>query len=216
MENALYSELPQEVSQVANLIGINPGIARTEDVLKNFVHDRIPRKDLGDDFKYKVYSLYEVIDKNKPSWKNNKEPGKRLNCKQKKALFDIKHSKLNYQDFEKVNKLWHSYFESIQSEVKNKPDELKLSRADFHGAFLTVHASKNTSIIGLKGFVVQESKNTFRIITSDNRLLTIPKIGTVFMFEHNNKSYRLNGYNMMMNSFNRSKMKAKFNYICDL
>ena len=169
---ALYSSLPQEVCQVSQLIGIDPGIARTEDVIKHFVQDRIPSKDLSGDFKYKIYSLYESIDRNKPSWKKNKEPGKLLNCKQKKALFNLKKEKFKYSDFLNINKLWHSYFDKILSEVKTNSDELKLSRADFHGALLQVHASKNPSIIGAKGFVIQESKNTFRILNSKNRLLS--------------------------------------------
>lgn len=167
----MYSNLPPEVCQVSNLIGIVPGIDKTEDVFKNFVQDGIPRKDLSDDFKYKVYSLYELIDQNKPAWKAGKEPGKRLNSRQKKALFEMKNAKLNYQDFAEVNKLWHSYFQTIVSEVKCKADELKLSRADFHGALLQVYASKNATVIGSKGYVVQESKNTFRIINTNNRLL---------------------------------------------
>lgn len=157
---------------MSNLIGITPGIDRSDDVFKSFVQDRVPRKDLGDDFKYKVYSLYELIDQNKPSWKAGKEPGKRLNCRQKKALFDLKKEKLHYADFAQINKLWQSYFASVLSEVKIKADELKLSRADFHGAHLQVHASKNPSVVGLKGYVVQESKNTFRIINTENRLLS--------------------------------------------
>ena len=46
--------------------------------------------------------------------------------------------------------------------------------------------------------------------------IAIPKNGTVFIFEHGNKSYKLNGFNIMMSSFNRSKMKPKFNFICEL
>ncbi len=156
---------------MANQIGITPGIDKAEDVFKSFVQDRIPRKDLGDDFKYKVYALYELIDKNKPAWKAGKEPSKRLNSRQKRALFNMKDAKLSYQDFAEINKLWHSYFQSIVSEVKCKADELKLSRADFHGALLQVYASKNTTVVGAKGYVVQESKNTFRLINEHNRLL---------------------------------------------
>ncbi|KAJ6221002.1 hypothetical protein RDWZM_006814 [Blomia tropicalis] len=173
--SALFKTLPPEITDVAHLINVEPGIEQSEDIFKTFVQDRIPRKDIGEDFKYKVYSLYETIDENKPKGgKNirNKKPTKRLNCRQKKALFDIRKDNLSYKDFATLNQLWHSYFQSILSEVKTQADELKLSRADYHGAFLMVYASQNPTVIGLQGYVVQESKNTFRLINSNNRLLS--------------------------------------------
>lgn len=126
------------------------------------------KKESDEDFKYKMYSLYETIDKNKASWK--KRTGKCLNSKQKRALFDIKKEKFQFSDFAKINQLWHSYFDSVLSEVKNKADELKLARIDLHGAFVIVYASKNPSTVGLKGYIVQESKNTFRILNHKDRL----------------------------------------------
>lgn len=53
-------------------------------------------------------------------------------------------------------------------------------------------------------------------IRSSYSQIAIPKNGTVFTFEHNKVTYRLNAYNMMMSSFNRSKMKPKFNFIPEL
>lgn len=44
----------------------------------------------------------------------------------------------------------------------------------------------------------------------------IPKNETVFAFEHKDKLYKVNGYNITISSFNRSKIKPKFNFISDL
>lgn len=133
-----------------------------------------------------MYTLYEVIEENKPAAKklSGKPSEKRLNCRQKKALFDIKRESFNYGDFVEVNKLWQSYFASLVSEVKCKADELKLARADYHGAHLMVAASKNPTVIGLKGFVVQESKHTFRMLNEKNRLLS--KLLAVFIHKIEN------------------------------
>ena len=38
--------------------------------------------------------------------------------------------------------------------------------------FLTVVRSKCTSNVGLAGIVLQETQNTFRLINSDNRILS--------------------------------------------
>ena len=126
------------------------------------------KKQDAEDFRYKVYNLYETIDN---SGRIKRKPKKRLNCKQKKALFNLKNEKFSYADFIEINKLWHSYFESIASDLKGAADELVFARADYHGAELEVYASKNVTTIGSKGFVVQESKNIFKLITKQDKLL---------------------------------------------
>lgn len=160
--------MPKEVTQVAHLINIGLDNAESGDVYKQFVTDRLPSK--NDEFKYKTYSLYETIAKNKPE--HQKKYDKKTNSKQRKALFNLKKEKFNFNDFHQINQLWKSYFDSVLSEVKTVPDQLKLARADYHGALFTVHASKNPSVVGINGYVIQESKQTFRILTRTNRLLS--------------------------------------------
>ena len=54
---------------------------------------------------------------------------------------------------------------------KNKSEaEGKLLKADYHGAMVTVSASKCPSLIGQTGIVVMETKNTFQIIRKDDKL----------------------------------------------
>lgn len=56
--------------------------------------------------------------------------------------------------------------------------------------------------------------NLFFFLDFNNK--AIPKTGTVFVFEHQDKVYKLNGYNIKMSSFNRSKAKPKLNLISNL
>ncbi|KAI0261175.1 Rof/RNase P-like protein [Gloeopeniophorella convolvens] len=60
----------------------------------------------------------------------------------------------------------------------------KLVKADFHGALLTgaVRRSKNAALVGLAGIVVQETENTFRVVTRADKLKLVPKQGAVFAF----------------------------------
>lgn len=44
----------------------------------------------------------------------------------------------------------------------------KLAKADYHGALLSVTKCKSPAFVGLSGIVLQESCNTFRIITKEN------------------------------------------------
>ena len=153
------------------MIGLQKGaIQRSSEIVKEFITDRVDKKEDSEDFKYKIYNLYETVDKS--AGKITKKPKKKLNCKQKKALFNIKNEKFLYEDFVKINKLWHSYFDSIASDVKCAADELVYARADYHGAELEVCASKNVTTVGCKGLVVQESKNAFKLINKQNKLLS--------------------------------------------
>ncbi|KAH7642360.1 ribonuclease P/MRP subunit POP4 isoform X2 [Dermatophagoides farinae] len=215
MDNSeIFSSLPKEVCDVSHLIGIEPGTSNKKP--EETICDWIPKKDQNDDFKYKFYSLYETIEQNKSSSCSKQRGKKCLNSKQRKALFNLNKDKLDFKQFKAINQLWHSYLDSILEDVKTKADELKLARIDLHGAYLLVCSSKNPSVIGVKGYMVQESKNTFRILNNQNRLLEIPKHGTIFAFKHGNRLYKINGYNIMMSSFNRSKAKPKMNFISDL
>lgn len=57
----------------------------------------------------------------------------------------------------------------------------KVLKADFHGAFLSVVEAINPSLVGHSGIVVMERKNSFLIVTKKNRMVAIPKKGSVFV-----------------------------------
>ncbi|KAH8977756.1 RNase P/MRP, p29 subunit [Lactarius akahatsu] len=58
----------------------------------------------------------------------------------------------------------------------------KLVKADFHGSIVTVRRSKNPSLVGASGIVIQETENTFKVVTQKDRLKVLPKQGSVFVF----------------------------------
>lgn len=43
-------------------------------------------------------------------------------------------------------------------------------KADFHGCYLSVAKSRCPSNIAISGIVLQETKNTFKLITQDNKI----------------------------------------------
>lgn len=54
----------------------------------------------------------------------------------------------------------------------------KLASADYHGAQVTVIRSRCTSLVGLAGIVVRDTKFTFQLITKKNHLksmLSLPE-----------------------------------------
>ncbi|XP_054164483.1 ribonuclease P protein subunit p29-like [Oppia nitens] len=202
----VYKGLPSEALSVANRIGLKHSNKDSGD--KSFVNKFVSQKIIDEELRYTTYLLKDIPNKfNRKKKKNKKTIG--LNAKQRKKLFSLKSNDVKYETFERINDLWHKYIDSVINEIKCKSDEIKLIRADFHGAYVYVSAAANPTLVGVKGFVVYETKNTFKIVNKDNRLLTIPKNGTLFAFEHNQQIIKFNGNNIRMSSHHRSKIKPK-------
>jgi len=58
----------------------------------------------------------------------------------------------------------------------------KLVKADFHGSIISVKQSKNPCLLGLKGIVILETENAFRVITKKDQIKLIPKRNAIFTF----------------------------------
>lgn len=103
-----------------------------------------------------------------------------------------KNESLDYSKYEQMNKLWHSYATSclmscFGSENNNNLTEESvlncLKQLDYHGCHLTVVKSPSKSLIGLHGLVLQDKKNVFYLLTSENKVKIAPKLGSLFEFE---------------------------------
>ena len=46
----------------------------------------------------------------------------------------------------------------------------RLLKADYDGCLVTVKKSRNPSLVGQSGIVLMETKNTFKIITRDDKV----------------------------------------------
>lgn len=64
--------------------------------------------------------------------------------------------------------------------VAAEPMQGKLLKADFTGAVVSVLASKNLSLTGIKGTVLEETSGTLRLACSDDRVRVVPKQGAQF------------------------------------
>lgn len=58
-----------------------------------------------------------------------------------------------------------------------------LASADFHGAEVQVVRSRCVGRVGVKGFVVRDTKFTFVVVTRRDRVVTLPKEGCWFAIE---------------------------------
>ncbi|OQD76680.1 hypothetical protein PENDEC_c004G00171 [Penicillium decumbens] len=110
--------------------------------------------------------------------------------KRTSGLYDLPKEECKYAIFKGLHALWTTYMQEI---LNLKPDGrsglvtpashgAKLVSADYHGAEVEVVRSRSAGRVGLKGFVVRDTKFTFVIVTEKDEVKTIPKEHTIFRF----------------------------------
>ncbi|KAJ2723675.1 RNase P/RNase MRP complex subunit [Coemansia sp. Benny D115] len=131
-----------------------------------------------------------------------KKPGRKTITsreRRKLKIYDIPKEVCKHDLFLPLNSLWNQYIESLltgknprktgsellQSNDARQQQQLlnKLIKADMHGARMRVERSKCPNFIGISGIVAQETKNVFKIITKQDKMAVVPKLGCVFALE---------------------------------
>lgn len=210
--------LPQLVNEIGERIGLDYNLERKAST-RRYIDDYQSSHRLDyDQLKNSIYTLNET--RTKKAKANDKDKSKcsiraknplRLNCKIRKTLYKLtpeEKSKLRYSTFEKVNELWKQYSSQVLRD-QTRIDPMALFRMDFHGAYLKCTASKNPTLIGVEGIVVQETKNTFLIITITNAIKTVPKRECLFELIIGKNTYSIHGCNMLFTTQARCKVKCK-------
>lgn len=131
----------------------------------------------------------KIKPKNQNIKQKTKKKPKRLTRKEfaDLGLYNLPTKSLKYADLLPVHELWTQYIEKqLQPHIKRR-DDGKLSvpevyentydafsktliKSDLNGAKVTVIASCNPSLVGQTGIVAMETRNTFKIISVDNRI----------------------------------------------
>jgi len=174
--------------------------AEEEENIKQFLESHLPpsdKKEVKGEFK-KVLVL--AAQKSKLSVrKPPRKLRKGLSSKERRdlGLYRLPKKGLSYDSFLPLHSLWQGYmkelidFASLESGVwepslNEDPRQLQLQtrlcRADLHGARVRVAGAKCPTHVGVEGLVVMETKNTLQIISKDNRVRFIPKLGSSFAF----------------------------------
>lgn len=101
----------------------------------------------------------------------------------KKILLNLNkgiHKELHFTDLLPLNAIWVDYMRNLLgvesfSKLPNSPLESnwevvsqKIMKADYHGAKISVIRSKCPSLVGVSGIILQDTKNTFRLIGEDD------------------------------------------------
>lgn len=204
--------LPAEVLQVAERISLRTRVPVTE--MRTFLEETIGRKEV-DGLTYQTYNIRDLQSKmlrygQKQHHVRRRKKSGILTSRERKRLFDIRNSRdLKYDTFLGLHSLWHQYMQVLVKGMKHPVDDIKILKADYHGAVLIVAAARNPDLVNLMGILVQETKNMIRIITQQDEVLSIPKIGSVFAFLVDGVMYKINGSYIAISPQARSKIKLK-------
>lgn len=211
MSSLAENHLPKVVDMIADRIGLNYNNIKRKEATEKYIADN-PRLDFIN-LKNSNYSLGEektrkASDRVINSVKRSVRNPLKLNARVRKALYKLtpkEKQNLRYADFEKINELWSSYAKTVLSHN----DPYSLFRMDLHGCHITCTASKNPTLIGTEGFVIQDTKNTFLVVKKTNKIVTLPKKESIFEFNADGKRYRIHGCNLLFTVQARSKLKYK-------
>jgi len=103
-----------------------------------------------------------------------------------KGLWRLREDEARWELFVPLHRLWLGYMSELLGLGAAMPPaagmHAKLVKADFHGSIVTVRRSRNAALVGASGIVVQETENTFKIVTRTDKLKVLPKQGSVFVF----------------------------------
>ena len=121
--------------------------------------------------------LERLRKKEKESRRRKPKP---LSAREKRisGIYDIPKSAQNYEIYAPLHTMWLGYMWEILAiseqgtgaYVTAQSAGSKLASADYHGAKILVVRSRCTSLVGLAGIVVRDTKFTFQIITQKNEL----------------------------------------------
>lgn len=205
----MYAKLPAETLQIADRIGLT---TNAPDVTQHLLSSV---RDINESLS-SYYSVKQVEEKLQLSTSRSKRVGikkdkKRLTSKERKELYKLKSKHINFDLLLPLYDLWKDYMTNVLQSIKNAGDLMKLIKCDYHGALMTVVAAKNTSLVGLTGIILQETKLTLKLVSENNRVSTIPKSGCIFAFESpiDGRIYKIAGSHIALSPVLRTRAKLK-------
>lgn len=148
----------------------------TEKVLHKPLHLRPTSPDLGSRDARAQRRLNRLRKKEKSQRRQKLKP---LSAKEKRVseIYDIPKNAQKYDIYVPLHQMWLGYMwellgmnEGTAAYVTAQTAGSKLASSDYHGSEVTVVRSRCTSLVGLAGIVVRDTKFTFQIITKKNQL----------------------------------------------
>ncbi|GAB6033092.1 RNase P/RNase MRP complex subunit [Chamberlinius hualienensis] len=218
----LYADLPEDV--INNVIkdqcdeGNGPG-----NYLNQFLGSRCQKNNLSLDFFKTVLMLDSRQVKLRPvTGKKRKQLSSK--AKRKLKIYTIDKNVGSYEEFLPLHSLWVDYFRqavkrnnltSRDQSVDQSELGAKLLKSDYHGCIMTVTRSKCSSYVGVTGILLQENRNSLKLMTKSG-LKVIPKMNSVFTFELDGTVFTIYGNHFKVKSSERAVRRFKSKATIDL
>lgn len=199
----------------------------TESVI-NFLKSNIPKSDLPN-IETELKKDFVLAKRRSKAYKKKgkKKKTRSLTRKEKKSLgfYVLPRNSVKYDDMLPMHEIWTDYISQMLELNKPIPDcsskswetfAQTLYKADFHGSMLKVIRSKCPSYVFKQGICVMDTRNTFKIVSKDNIVTTIPKRQCVFEMQVRNVKLMLFGKNLCVRPAERSTKKVKSHLHPDL
>ncbi|KAH3764194.1 ribonuclease P protein subunit p29 [Pelomyxa schiedti] len=132
------------------------------------------------------------------------------------GVFDVPPECRVYSMYIPLHELWCQYIKDLIGILPDKPNPNSplllqhVVKADYHGALMKVIKSTSPCNVGIEGICIQETTNTFRLVTALNTLKVVPKQGNHFTLRlPGHFTVTLFGSQLCVRSSERSSKKWK-------
>lgn len=194
-----------------------------------FLKSNLPRSDVQN-IDNELKQNFVLAKRKSKGQKKQQIKSKKKHCltrKEKRQLrfYTIPRDSVKYEDVLSMNQIWTGYMEQLLELDKPVPEcssknwdsfTQSIYKADFHGSILHVIRSKCPSYVGKMGICIMDTKHTFKIVSKDNVITTIPKKTCVFELHLKNMRITLFGKHMCIRPAERSTKKFKGHFHPDL
>ncbi|EDV96858.1 ribonuclease P protein subunit p29 [Drosophila grimshawi] len=127
---------------------------------------------------------------------------------------------MRYEQALPLHRLWRGYMrEHLDLEEGDELPQVhekryeefsrQLVKMDLHGAKLRVMQSKCSTLVGLNGICVMETKNVLKLLGEDHKVRTVPKSECVFGMHVGNMEFTIFGQHLNVRPAERSVKKIK-------
>lgn len=197
------------------------GQSESAQAVINFLKSNVPRSDVPN---IEAELKKEFVFAKKKSKSQRKKPSRKkarcLTREERKTLgfYTIPRNSVKYTDVLPMHSMWVEYMTQVLELDKSVPsptgknwDSFTQSfyKADFHGSILRVVRSKCPSYVGKLGICIMDTRNTFKIVSKDNVVTTIPKKESVFEMHLKHLRITLFGKHLCVRPAERSTKKIK-------
>lgn len=219
----LYAELPDKI--VLPDGALNPSNSARPAVVK-FLNTKLQsadKKEIESELK-KTFPLHK-----QKAGKIKKAPPRKsstyLTARERRdlGLSLLPKTGMKYRSFDGLHVLWQGYIRELLDlnngrtlRTDDEQVQMRICRADYHGALMKVTRAANPNLVGIQGYVVMESRNTLQIITVEDVLKIIPKRKTTFSFQINGYLFSVSGSIMCCKPSERAVKKWKNKWPLDI